>query len=59
MQEARLGTVWHSKSSPHREVQVVEVATKHIFYENLVDRACFCQTRTLFTLQYDYVREAL
>ena len=53
----KLGTIWESRQIPGREVQIVEVATKHVFYENLSDRACFSQKKILFSTHYEYLRE--
>ena len=57
MRDFKLGTVWRSKQESEREVQIVEVSTKHIFYENLSDRACFSQNKILFTNYYEYLRD--
>jgi hypothetical protein len=55
--EIKLGTIWKSKQEPTREVQIVEVATKHVFYENLSDRACFSHKRIVFPVRYEYIRD--
>ena len=57
MRDFKLGTVWRSKQESEREVQIVEVSTKHIFYENLSDRACFSQNKILFPNYYEYLRD--
>lgn len=56
-QEIKLGTIWKSRTDPTREVQIVEVATKHVFYENLSDRACFSHKRIVFSVHYEYIRD--
>ncbi len=57
MIEIKLGTIWTAKANPAREVQIVEVATKHVFYENLSDRACFSHKRIAFPAHYEYIRD--
>jgi len=57
--EIKLGTIWQSKRDPTREVQIVEVSTKHVFFENLSDRACFSQKKILFPDHYQYRRDKL
>ena len=56
-QEIKLGTIWSAKGDPDREVQIVEVATKSVFFENLSDRACFSHKRIMFPAYYEYVRD--
>ena len=56
-QEIKLGTIWKSRVDTTREVQIVEVATKHVFYENLSDRACFSHKRIVFPVHYEYIRD--
>jgi len=55
--EIKLGTIWQLKRDPTREVQIVEVSTKHVFFENLSDRACFSHKRIMFPAYYEYVRD--
>jgi len=55
--EIRLGTIWQSKIDPTREVQIVEVATKHVFFENVSDRACFSHKIIIFPAHYEYSRD--
>jgi len=56
-QEIRIGAVWKSRSDPAREVQIVEVATKRVFFENLSDRACFSHKKIMFPVHYEYNRD--
>ena len=56
-QEIKLGTIWKSRGEPTREVQIVEVSTKHVFFENLSDRACFSHKRIVFPAHYEYIRD--
>ena len=56
-QEIKLGTIWTAKTNPDREVQIVEVATKHVFFENLSDRACFSHKKIIFPVHYEYIRD--
>ena len=56
-QEIKLGTIWKSRGDTAREVQIVEVATKHVFYENLSDRACFSHKKIIFPVHYKYNRD--
>ena len=56
-QEIRIGTIWKSRRDPAREVQIVEVATKNVFFENLSDRACFSHKRIVFPVHYEYIRD--
>ncbi len=55
--EIIIGAIWKSKRDPAREVQIVEVATKHVFYENLSDRACFSHKKIMFPVHYEYSRD--
>ena len=57
MLEIKLGTIWKSKQETSREVQIVEVSTKHVFFENLSDRACFSHKKIIFPEHYKYVRD--
>ena len=56
-QEIKLGTIWTAKANPTREVQIVEAATQHVFFENLSDRACFSHKRIMFPVHYEYNRD--
>ncbi len=56
-QEIIIGAIWKSKRDPAREIQIVEVATKHVFYENLSDRACFSHKKIIFPAHYEYNRD--
>jgi hypothetical protein len=55
--EIKLGTIWQLKRDPTREVQIVEVSTKHVFFENLSDRACFWHKKIIFPAHYEYNRD--
>ena len=55
--EIKLGTIWAAKKDPNREVQIVEVATQHVFFENLSDQACFSHKKIIFPAHYEYNRD--
>jgi hypothetical protein len=57
VQDIRLGGIWESKRLPGNEVEVMQVATKHVFYKNLSDGAIFTQNKILFPAQYKYLRD--
>ena len=57
MQEIRLGDIWESKRLPRNEVEIEQVATKHILYKNISEGAIFMQNKILFPVQYKYLRD--
>jgi hypothetical protein len=57
VQDIRLGDIWESKRMAGNEVEVVQIATKHVFYKNLSDGSLFTQNKVLFPVQYKYLRD--
>jgi hypothetical protein len=57
VQDIRLGDIWESKRLPGNEVEVMQAATKHVFYKNLSDGTIFTQNKILFPAQYKYLRD--
>ncbi len=57
MQDIRLGDIWESKRLAGNEVEVVQVATKHVFYRNLSDGSLFTQNKILFPVHHKHVRD--
>ena len=57
MQDIRLGDIWESKRLAGNEVEVVQIATKHVLYKNLSDGSLFTQNKILFPVQHKYLRD--
>jgi len=57
VQDISLGDIWESKRLPGNEVEIVQVATKHVFYQNLSDGSYLTQNEILFPVQYKYLRD--